>query len=479
MIKVNPTNIEIHNYDLDQCDKLQRILSVWDSVTFSYNWKAYYYDEEKRVLTIPGGMSVSYIQYLLNNKEIKYGDCIYPKASVFKMNVEPRDDNQRNAINFLLSKEEYKKLSTQNQRMLCLKTGGGKTFCTIYALSKLRTRSIILVDQEKIMYQWRDEILKFTNLHESDIYYITGSDSIDKVLDGEKDINYKIYIASHRTISNYGNKYGWDKITKLFEKLYIGVKVYDEAHIEMKNIFAIDAHTNVRHNIYLTATPGRSDNEEDKVYQNIFKEVPKYGLEEKFDDNYHNIYYVSYNSNPTLTQQSKCSTRYGFDSNTFSDYIFNDEDKLNEFISVIQRLLDLTLKSDKKTALVIKKLDHVKVLKEKLEELYPDTEIGTFCTLIKDLKEREKELDKKLIISTDKSLGKAVNIPNLQYLIMTVPTSSKIVTEQTLGRLRKLDDKKVHYFDVTDVGFDACKRQRQNRKVILNRKAMSIKNLNL
>lgn len=480
MITVKHTSIEISNYNMGDCPTLEKCLGVWDSAIFTVTWSAFIYDEETETLTIPGGFNVAYLKHLLPTKTVKYESKPSPSTpAIFKMNVQPKDEKQEIAIDFLTSKNEFENLKTETQRMLCLKTGGGKTYCTINALSKKRLRSIILVDQDKIMKQWASEITKFTSLHDNDIYMIAGSSTIDKILNSSTDLNYKVFIASHKTIGSYASKHGWEKITELFDKLKVGVKVYDEAHVEYKNIFLIDAHTNVKDTIYLTATPGRSDRAEDKVYQNMFKKVPTYGLEEKFEDNYHNIYYVSYNSKPTLQEQGKCSTRYGFNANAFSDYTFDVEDNYDKFIEVINRLLKITMKSKNKTAIIVHKNEHLLKLKETLSEMYPDVEIGTFSTVIKSTTERQKELDKQLIISTDKSLGKAVDIPNLQYLLMTVPTSSKIVTEQILGRLRRLEGKKVFYFDITDVGFESCKSQRYNRRKVLDLKAISISNLDL
>ena len=126
--------------------------------------------------------------------------------------------------------------------MLCLKTGAGKTYCTIAALSIIRRRAMIIVDSDKTMKQWKEEFLKFTNLNEKEIYLISGSSSMRKIMNSERDLPYKIYIASHRTISAFAED-EWESVTEFFHKVKIGVKVYDEAHVEYKNIFMIDSFT--------------------------------------------------------------------------------------------------------------------------------------------------------------------------------------------------------------------------------------------
>ena len=48
-----------------------------------------------------------------------------------------------------------------------------------------------------------------------------------------------------------------------------------------------------------------------------------------------------------------------------------------------------------------------------------------------------------------------------------------------LGRLRRIPNKEVMYFDLTDTGFKSCVSQRKSRKSVLDKKAKSIKLLNL
>lgn len=471
MICVYRTKIIIKNYKDGDYETLQKRLSVWDNVTFSFTWHKYIIDGDDMI--IPIGYNLGHVCHLFPNKQVKYfNETDKQKVSIFKSLYEPRDDNQVNAINFLLDEN--------NVKMLCLKTGAGKTFCTIYTLSKIKKRPMIIVDNDKTLNQWKDEFIKFTTLDENDIYFISGSDSIEKILESKKDLNYRVFIASHRTLASFANKNNWNKIGELFSKLQIGVKVFDEAHVEYSNIFYIDSYTNTNLTIYLTATPGRSNPKEDKVYQLSFKNIPKYGLEEKFNNNYHNIYYITYNSKPTLKEQSKCQTKYGFSINGFSDYCFNNEAKYEQVKNIIKTFTDLCIKNnDGKVAIIIHKVDHVQKLFEDLEKLYPNKTIGKFCSLV-PTKNREDELNRDIIISTDKSLGKAVDIKNLQYVLMLVPTSSKIVSEQVLGRLRQLpDNRKVFYFDFTDVGFQACTKQLKLRRKLLDKKAISIKKLEM
>jgi len=170
--------------------------------------------------------------------------------------------------------------------------------------------------------------------------------------------------------------------------------------------------------------------------------------------------------------------RYGFSVNDFYHYVFDNDDKLIQFLKIIKKIMDLCINKKGKIAILVHNIEHVEVLQEFLSEIYPDKEIGLFYSKIK--KELLKnELEKKIIISTDKSLGKAIDIPNLRFLISTIPTSSDIVLHQISGRLRKLPDREVMYFDLTDIGFHACKAQQKKRKAYMRHRAKTIKQLDL
>lgn len=476
MIELKHSSIVIHNYRGN--GKLERILSVWDEATFSVTWRAYFHDEENERLILPRGFDVNYLSYLFPDKEVFINrKSDESRSAIFKMTTEPRNETQERAIQYLLGEGEFSDLSSASQKLLCLKTGEGKTFCLISSLASLKKRAMIIVDKDKIMKQWKEEFLKFTNLNEKEIYLVSGSNTIKRIMSSNRDMPYKIYIASHRTLDSYAND-DWERITEFFKKIQIGVKAFDEAHVEVKNIFMVDSFTNVSNTFYLTATPGRSNPNENKVYENMFKKTPRHGLEEKFDDPYHYIYYISYDSKPSIQTVTNCSNVRGFDINRFSDYTFDE--RYDQFIDVITKILDIAVpKADGKIAITVHKNKHIKKLASTLSKIYPTIEIGTFSGVIKNKDERDIELNKKIIISTNKSLGKAIDVEGLQFLIQTVPFSSKITSEQVMGRLRKIEGKKSFYFDITDVGFGACKNQRFSRRAILDKKAKKIKILKL
>lgn len=474
MIEIRPTCIVIHNYSKNS--KLENSLSVWDDITYSYSFQAFktITKEDGSIdMVLPRGYSISRLKYYYPDaKFIDNTKKFTPSKKVhIECNSVPRNSTQQNAVDFLKGANYYSDLKNNPQKMIAIETSGGKTFISIYYMCQLSRCAMIIVDQNKIIRQWKEELLKLTNLQEDEIGIISGVNSIKKIL---KDTSkYKVYIASHKTLASY-MKDEKNSLGKLFANLEIGLKIYDEAHVEWKNIIHIDINTNIGKSIYLTATPGRSNQTEDKIYKNVNQSIPVYGLENKYNEEkiYHKVTFVKYNTHPTLDEQTVMSKKRGFDGNAYYNYL-EQEEKYKIFVNVIKRLLDISWFDDKnrKIAIVVHTLSFLSKLKNTLEQEYPDIEIGNFSGLIKDINIKDDQLNKRLILTTDKSFDKAINVMDLAVLINTVPMSSSIKTEQMLGRIRYVKGKKSMYFDLTDEGFTACRAQCRNRSNILKLKA--------
>lgn len=455
--------------DCKEIDKnIGKYLSVWDKTSFKYSWCAFHYDEENKIWTLPK-INPWFVQKNLKAEGLR--DCTSferGKKAVYKLKVKPRSNVQADAIEFLLNENNTRK-------MLCLKPGEGKTYCTINYLCYKKERSLIIVDQDRIINQWKESFLKFTDIHESEVFIISGINTINKIMNEKKDLPYKVFIASHRTLASFMQD-NPNNFNEFINKYGIGIKVIDEAHVEVRNTVMLDGFSNVAETIYLTATPKRSNPIEDVVYQRIFKSVAKFDSTSSRQKKYHQISLISYNSNPSIAEEGKCSNPRGFDLNAYSKYLFTK--RKEKIFTILDKLVKTCLKKKGKIAIVIHNLEHIEEFKDHLCNYVDEKEIGLFCGLVK--KDKDKELDKRVILTTEKGFNKAVDVPDLRFLIMTVPTSSEVIAEQLLGRLRPLEDgRNVMYFDLTDIGFKACKVQRNKRKKTFDKFATKFIELNL
>jgi superfamily II DNA or RNA helicase len=173
------------------------------------------------------------------------------------------------------------------------------------------------------------------------------------------------------------------------------------------------------------------------------------------------------NSHPSYEEQVKCSTRLGFSAHKYMEYCM-DKGK-RSFMKVLMTILNITLKHEEKTAILVGKIEIANQLKKILEDLY-HISVGNFTSFIEDHDEKLKELNNKIIVSTSKSLGVGTDVPELRFLIMCEPYSSDIMATQIPGRLRKQENP-VMYFEMVDIGFTKIKNQYRNRRDELRKKA--------
>ncbi len=471
IINVFHTHIEIEPYELGQSLMLEKMLSRWDGVRFTLVPVAFFFNDKTKILYIPRNISeyflVKEFPYYKVNHIPKYSN--FEPISKLKLDILPRDENQKESIAFILGEKDYIYTKKYSQLFLNLETGEGKTYCAIASISILRMRTIIIVNDKTIKSQWYDSLLKFTNLTEHDIQDVSGSSNMLKMIENPNKVkNKKVFIVIHRSIQSFAKKYGWDEVRNFFDKLKFGLKIIDEAHKEFHNTVMVDCFSNVKKTLYLTASAGRSEYKENKIFNKVFDSVPKFGNKFKSDDNkYIKISIMKYNSHPSYEDQANCQTRLGFSINKYIDYCTGKGKK--KFFEILIQILNITMKHDEKTAILVGKIEAAIEIKRVLEDIY-HIPVGNFTSHTKDHNDKIKELDNKIIVSTSKSLGVGTDVRGLRFLIMCEPYSSDIMAQQIPGRLRK-QGKPVMYFEMVDIGFNKIKNQYRSRRDTLRKKA--------
>lgn len=499
LIMIYPTHYKIFNYKENRDKKFEEYLSVWDKALFKFTYQAYIYNEIEDILLVPGGVSRDTIdEYFpdytfVDRRENLYNN--YKPNKTIKVKYQPRDDTQRKALEFLFENTRSYRYS---QRLLSLNTGDGKTYCAIKNLSITKRIPIIFINESNLLKQWKEKILEYTEDDEESIYVISGRPSIDKLLkmSKRKISSYKYFLCMHRTIYNYIGD-NLNILNEFFHHINVSIKIFDEAHLEYENINKIDMLSNIP-SLYLTATPSRSNYLEDRVYKIVFSGVIKFTSRSKKiktkKENYHRIVVCKYNSNPDedfLGKFQKKSSKRGFNVPFYSKYLL--EEKMNYFYFPIKTILSKVIYPEKllskgipnRTLILTKQI----LLVDKLYELILDDQdidtdlisVGKFHSKISPKeKERVKE-ESHLIITTDSSMSTGQDIFNLRNIISTIPTSSAVLTEQMLGRLRYIDDEnEVMYFDIVDIGFEECRTQLDRRRQrVYNKKAARLQELTL
>lgn len=463
----------IHEYNRGDDADLEKLFTIFDNIYYKLTDVALYYDEINRNLYIPKGFD------LLNFGKYKYYtvDRINSNKQFkceINITVPPRDNNQKRMLMYLTGSFSYKYTSQYSQLMVNMPTGTGKTYCTIASLSILDARAIVINYDKGTRDQWITKILEYTTLSQDEVMCLSPKDMISIY----EDDNYnpdkiKFYSCTHDTIFECAKKIGWENLNYLFIKMKIAVKVFDESHREVKNIYKTDFYTNVFKTIYLTATPELSDHKLNVIYKLAFTLIPKYG-DSLFDETDKEVKAIMFQLNSKISMHDKATLIgvKGLSSTAYCDYAFSSIEK--PIFKFIDKAIEIYNKitNNERCIIFVSKIDTCDMVKEYLvvELNIPEDEIGIYHSKIRS-KIKDKVLtDSKIIISTRKSLGTAKDLSNLRVLINTETFRSKPELLQMLGRLRNGG----YYIEAHDSSIQDCVNQYKTRKRILKDRCSKI-----
>lgn len=464
------SSIVINNYELGDSPRLESFFMVYDRITHSYFYKGIEYIEEEKKLILPRGIDVYFLENIFGENAILDTKCDeYSKSSEMeeiKLKYLPRNDIQKEALRFMVGVKEYRDNASKSQFSVNLNTGVGKTYCSISTIAYMNLRSIIITSSLNWLEQWKSCILEYTDTKPNEVYFISGSNTIFSLL--KKDISrYKFILASHSTIKSYGDKYGWDKVTELFNFMKVGLKFYDEAHLSFDNMCKIDYYTNTFKTYYVTATPARSNEEENNIYKLYFKNIPAIDLFDENQDPHTKYIAFKYNSKPTPQEISMCKNQYGLDRNKYTDYIVNKPN----YYRMLRVILNIALKQEGKTLIYIGTNKAINITYEWIINNYPElaNSVGIYTSQTpQDIKHIQTHM--KIILSTTKSCGAAMDIKGLKMtVVLAEPFKSEVLARQTLGRTR---DNDTLYIECVDQGFVAIKKYYLYKKPIFEKYAL-------
>ena len=463
------TRIDIHGYEIGDCEELESSLCVWNQIYFRLEPRGLQYNEKEKILSVPRGIDVNFLVSKL--KAPVYTDTNYNKFDKvnLKLKYEPRNDIQIKSLAFLTGEGKFKYTQEYSQLSLNLDTGDGKTYCVIASLCLHKMKAIIITHTENIKDQWKKSLIKFTNIDPRRICDLTGTKKMEDMFTEDTD-DYDMYLVNHGTIQSYAKKNGWENLNRFFEYIRVGIKVFDEAHLHFKSIINVDLNTNVHKTFYLTATFERTDKSEDRVFHLCFKNIAKYGYETRGEKRKHIKYVaVKFNSKPNMEDQMSIKTKMGFNRHAYMDYQINK----GIIFDVVKYVMDTFGKLDGKALVLSSKIESADKLKDMIVEWYPDKSVGIYHSKIsKAEKEGIKEYD--IISSTPQSCGTGFDVPGLRYNIMLEPYNATITANQVCGRLREIPDEYTYHIELIDIGFPQVKDMYRKRLKVFKEKCYSV-----
>ena len=453
-INVKRTCVEVCPYsEENRCKEIETYFSSYNKSKYKYDPIGFDYDADTKTLYLPRSVSLRKLELEFNKTASIDRSHDKMSKAIIQLTTQPKNDKQRESIAFLLGKNAYKDIENDSRRMLEIDTGEGKTYCAISAMAYMKVKGAVILNMQKLIDQWKEKIQQFTTLSDKEIFIVKGKDSVDKILNN-KCKKYKIFLISHATINAYASKNGWNAVHELFEKMEIGVKVFDECHLEFENTIKIDLHTNTKKTYYLSATAGRSDYSQDILYRRVYGTVPTLKLKRDKKDAYVNSYLIKYDSKPTMIEEASLKSRMGLNIYKYIDYtIFGKGQSL--FLKSLILIFNTILNREgiDSIAVLVGKIDATKFVKKFLENQYPSLKDNIIIANSTQKTDRSKLLDKKVIVTTFKSFGTGLDLESkLSVVIMCEPYSSNKTIHQCIGRLRYVEDKDLLYFEIYDKG---------------------------
>jgi len=234
---------QYENFYIKIKEFLERRSKDYNKSTFIVNT---FYIESEKFLLIPRNFPIQ--QYLFEYELDDYthdGDDIQINHI-----IKPRSKAQEKAIEYIISNENG---------ILQLSPGVGKTVITIYMIATRKKKSLILVHRDSLAEQWKQRFIDFTDIQYEDIARVTSATF-------EEDFQKPIIIMTTQTFMSLLKRKREEFLTGL-HNANIGIFVADEVHTSVgaPTFSECSIHMPSRYTYGLSATPYRYDGNGDVI----------------------------------------------------------------------------------------------------------------------------------------------------------------------------------------------------------------------
>lgn len=488
-IKVRETDFVLHPYKKGDCkeleSRLRSIATYLPKFIREASKKEFFrIDKDRGCMHIPKGHGLAPILSILENNNIgvKYGvytnDTYEPADAPFlvmKEGIEPRNDMQRESIDFLLSKGNYTHLKDRSQRLLELATGRGKTFVSIAAAASIGQRTIVFCPIGKVSKQWVESFMDFTDMRPSRIKLVNGTDNLI-TLGVKKKIKKDVLIISLATASKLATEEP-ELFRRIMNNIAPGLIIRDEVHKQIMRVVNLDTMTTAPQNFYLSATANRDSDEEDEIFQRIFSRIPKHGLESHFENVFLNFVALVYKieelghdkHKKEIFRLGKLFTSVGYSQLFIKKY---SEIYYKLLMQVLKKPVEVIQHDPtKKISIFLSSKEEIDEVTKVLQNTFKDigVTVGRYHSNVSD-KEKDITLACNIIVTTSKSLGTGSDVKGIKYQIDMYPPKGKGELIQRSGRPREINDDEVFYICVYNTSIKYFRRALDDARSILGKR---------
>jgi hypothetical protein len=393
-----------------------------------------------------------------------------------------KNSDQSKIYEYLTGTHQFEGIIDGVPRLVVAGTAAGKSYCSIRAWVERGDVLLGTFAQTSHLENFKAELLKFTDLGEDDILVVDeGRRSIRRVMKHPEQLAaVKVVLVLHRTIWNAvqdkiagGAISGPNEFTKFVLAVGVGTHISDEAHLELQSLVYLGMLMNVEQTYYLTATPKRTDWMEDRV---LGMQLPRDSALYIRSAPRLETVQVRYDTRPTEAQKAASVNRRGyFDVPWFFDYLMRPEkwEPVEEMLTYyVGKALDAG--ADSVGIVVAGKLEFLDLVVARMKAAFPEKTVGNFSSRVKAGEARMAELNRDIVVTTEKSFSGSVNPEKMTHLIFLAPLSSPVVIEQVSGRLRGIDGRPCVFYDLWDAGFAKLVEQAKHRRTTFKKISVSL-----
>jgi len=303
-------------------------------------------------------------------------------------------------------------------------------------------------------------------------------------------------VISQASLAVLNKNYDLEKIMKTNK---FGIKVIDEVQMWFKNIILVDGSSNICHNWYLTGTFGRSADEENELYQQMFGDLAIFREKDKtptlFNRKPGNIYGMKPHMNCTMIwtksglskEQIKKVTssmryseregkwmRFGISIPAYTELIIPSDGRMTKFLGKILEVIKMANREVTygKMLVLVPTIVSVEIIADHIRKMYPNLKVGTIHSRNAKADNTKAKLECEIMVSTVKTAGTGFDAPGLSKLVVAEQFKSWILADQVSGRLRRRPDgKETHMWDIVDSTIPQLRAWANARAGVLKRKS--------
>ena len=386
------------------------------------------FEESEKFLILPRGCL----------EEIKQ---ICEKSDVKLILKDEREKGIETHYNFVgkLNKRQEKamnKLIAHDTGVLCAPTGFGKTVVAANIISKLKINTLVIVNRNILLNQWKERLSYFLGVDKKDIGQLGAN---KENLTGNLDVASFQSLFKKENIEELVNNYG--------------LVIVDECHhVAAFSFEKVLKSIRSRYVYGLTATPTRKDGWHKITYMqcgDIRARISNKGL--KQNSGVEHTVVVRKTNYKYLPTEEKYKTKISEILNDMTYNIFRN--------SLIIKDIKKCIKENRIPLVLTERVKHLNVLKEQLDKLDVPVVIykgnmgkkktEEIKSIIRDADENNKP---RIILATSSSVGEGFDDSRLDTLFLTMPVSWKGRVIQYVGRLHRAHEgkEKVIVYDYLD-----------------------------